>query len=147
AWLPQTSSAPEPPDLRELLVGGRDVTGEWAWILDFLYYSVLNFEHRFGISDTIDSSEGGPGSMDLATFILQQEIVLERSPPFTLPLQSIMSKAPGIAIGTYVGLQAAGSEPLLMLITVPGGILAVSSAIGISKALERGLHKAVEKLF
>jgi hypothetical protein len=63
----------------------------------------------------------------------------------TFPFQSLVTKAPGIAIGTFSGIQAAGDLSPLMLLTVPGGILVVSSAIGISKALERGLNKKVEE--
>lgn len=35
---------------------------------------------------------------------------------------------------------------MLMLLTVPTGIVVCSSAIGVSKALEKGLNKAVEKI-
>ena len=75
------------------------------------------------------------------------EVVIEQSPPITLPLSKLLSKAPGVAIGTFIGYQIGAESPALMLLSVPGGILAVSSAIGIAKALERGLQNKVEALF
>ncbi|QDL99053.1 hypothetical protein FLL57_17865 [Rhodopseudomonas palustris] len=58
----------------------------------------------------------------------------------------MLAKAPGVAIGTMVGMKAAGDTSMLMLLTVPTGIVVCSSAIGVSKALEKGLNKAVEKI-
>jgi len=81
------------------------------------------------------------------TNALNIEVVIEQSPPNALPLSKLLSKAPGVAIGTFIGYQIGAESPALMLISVPGGILAVSSAIGIAKALERGLHNKVEALF
>jgi hypothetical protein len=78
---------------------------------------------------------------------LEIEVVIERSPPIALPLSKLLAKAPGVAIGTFIGYQIGAEHPMIMLASVPGGILAVSSAIGISKALERGLHMKVEALF
>ena len=79
--------------------------------------------------------------------LIETPIVIELSPPTILPLGTLLAKAPGIAIGTFVGIQAASEMPAyIALLTVPGGIIAVSSAIGISRALERGLNKAIEKL-
>lgn len=75
--------------------------------------------------------------------VLNAEIVIERSPPTAISLQALLVKAPGVAIGTFIGVQAAGEFAPLMLLTVPGGILAVSSAIGVSKALEAGLNKRI----
>jgi hypothetical protein len=81
------------------------------------------------------------------TKALSIEVVIEQSPPITLPLSKLLSKAPGVAIGTFIGYQIGAESPAIMLLSVPGGILAVSSAIGIAKALERGLHNKVEALF
>jgi hypothetical protein len=78
--------------------------------------------------------------------VLNAPIVIEQSPPTALPLATLLAKAPGIAIGTFIGLQAAGDVATLMFITVPGGILVVSSVIGISRALEQGLNRAVTRL-
>lgn len=73
-------------------------------------------------------------------------IVVENSPPEAVTFRSLLAKAPGVAIGTLVGMKAAGDMPTLMLLTVLTGIVVCSSAIGVSKALEKGLNKAVEKL-
>jgi hypothetical protein len=77
---------------------------------------------------------------------LNAPIVIEQSPPTTIPLGTLIAKAPGIAIGTFIGMQVAGDATYLMFVTVPGGILVVSSAIGISKALEQGLNRLVARL-
>ena len=39
---------------------------------------------------------------DLAS-ALNIEIVIEQSPPIALPLSKLLSKAPGVAIGTFIG--------------------------------------------
>jgi hypothetical protein len=77
---------------------------------------------------------------------LAANIVIEQSPPDWALLKDLIKKSPGVAIGTYIGMQAAGQYPQLMYITVPAGIMVVSSAIGISKALAKGLNKKVEAL-
>jgi hypothetical protein len=53
--------------------------------------------------------------------ILKSKVVVEQSPPIALPLGKLLLKAPGVAIGTYVGMQAADGNTMLMLATVPGG--------------------------
>ena len=73
-------------------------------------------------------------------------IVIENSPPDAVTFRSLLTKAPGVAIGTMVGMKAAGDTSLLILLTVPTGIVVCSSAIGVSKALEKGLNKVVEKV-
>ena len=78
--------------------------------------------------------------------VLNGDIVIENSPPEAVTFRSLLAKAPGVAIGTMVGMKAAGDTSLLMLLTVPTGIVVCSSAIGVSKALEKGLNKAVEKV-
>jgi hypothetical protein len=79
-------------------------------------------------------------------YVLAANIVIEQSPPDWALLKDLIKKSPGVAIGTYIGMQAAGQYPQLMYITVPAGIMVVSSAIGISKALAKGLNKKVEAL-
>jgi hypothetical protein len=115
-------------------------------INDFLAASVFNFERTTRVSDSMTALAGsGSYSDSLVLYILNQPIVIERSPPLSLPLHTLLTKAPGLAIGTFVGVQAAGDHSLLMLATVPGGIILVSSAIGISKALQGGLAKIVDR--
>ncbi len=79
--------------------------------------------------------------------IMNANIVVEESPPSWEQLKALVSKSPAIGIGTFVGFQWAGTHPELMILTVPIGIVVVSSAIGISEALKKGLNKKVEALF
>jgi len=50
-------------------------------------------------------------------------------------------------IGTYLGWSVASDRSVLLFITVPGGIIIVSSAIGLASALAAGLSKSVKRLF
>lgn len=84
----------------------------------------------------------------LVDFLLDQSIVIERSPPFSLSLKGVLTSAnTPLWIGTFAGGAAAWDHPVLLLLTVPGGIIAVSSASGIGRALEAGLNKALKRLF
>jgi hypothetical protein len=80
-------------------------------------------------------------------FIMNANIVVEESPPTWQQFKSLVSKSRGIGIGTFVGFQLAGTHSELMIVTVPIGILVVSSAIGVSEALRKGLNKKVGALF
>jgi hypothetical protein len=93
------------------------------------------------------SYEGSRINAQALKVILSSRIIVQRSPAISFPLGKLIEKSPGIAIGTYVGMYAAGSSPMLMLVTVPGGILIVSSAIAIARAVETGLHKKVLSAF
>ena len=117
-------------------------------------------EQISGILDLFvrDADEGGflripsDGSLEnrrIVDFILDQEIVMERSPPFSISLKGVLDKAnPPMWIGTMVGFGAAlWDHPVLRLLTVCGGIIAVSSARGIGAALESGLQKTMKRLF
>ncbi|NPU64725.1 hypothetical protein HL667_06940 [Bradyrhizobium sp. 83012] len=78
--------------------------------------------------------------------VLQAGVVVERSPPQSVTLASLLKGASSVTIGTLLGQGvAAGSYPL-MFITVPMGIVVVGSAIGISKGLQDGLQREVERL-
>jgi hypothetical protein len=74
-------------------------------------------------------------------------VIIEQSPPIALPLSQLLSKSPGIAIGTFVGYQMSAQHPDLMLVYVAGGIVVVSSAIGVARALESGLQDRVKAFF
>jgi hypothetical protein len=50
-------------------------------------------------------------------------------------------------IGTFIGSEIARDHPVLLLVTVPGGIIVVSSALGIGAAMQAGLNKAIQRLF
>jgi hypothetical protein len=85
----------------------------------------------------------------IVNYLLDQEIVMEHSPPFSISLKGVLDRAnTPMWIGTLVGFSAAPwDHPVLLLLTVPGGIIAVSSARGIGSAMESGLQKAMKRLF
>ena len=70
------------------------------------------------------------------------EVIVEHSPPFTINFTELLKiGGPTIAIGTFVGLSAMYSP--ILLATVPGGIIAVGSAITISNVIQDGLPKVI----
>lgn len=83
----------------------------------------------------------------VVNYIMNANVVVEQSPPEWETFKALVSKSPGIGIGTFVGFQMAGPHTELMILTVPAGIIAVSSAIGVSEALKKGLNKKVDALF
>ena len=88
-----------------------------------------------------------PLNPDVVSALTDASIVIEQSPPLGIPLSTLMSRAPSVAIGTYIGMQAAGGiSPWLMFVTVPTGILVIGSAIGVAKALEKGLNQRISAL-
>jgi hypothetical protein len=141
AWL-RTETRPHGID--EQLLEHRWFDREQRVAMGFLDYAIRGHERRFPSPNIGDfGSVLNPG---IIRFVMDGEIVLENSPPEAVTFRSLLTKAPGVAIGTYVGMKAAGDTTMLMLLTVPTGIIVCSSAIGVSKALEKGLNKAVEKL-
>jgi hypothetical protein len=75
--------------------------------------------------------------------LLQTEVVLESSPPFTERFEKLVSTAPIAVVGTYVAANLP-ADPLLLL-TVPTGILLVGASVAISRAFERGLHRLIDQ--
>jgi hypothetical protein len=59
----------------------------------------------------------------------------------------LLARGGPITIGTFIGLGAAIDHPLVAFVTVPAGIIIISSAVGIAKAFEAGLNKAISRLF
>jgi hypothetical protein len=78
-------------------------------------------------------------------YVLEQQIIVERSPAEGIPLIELFKGASIATIGTYVGMQAIDGH-LLLFLTVPAGIIVVGSAAAVAKAIEKGLNKAVERL-
>ena len=84
----------------------------------------------------------------LVDFVLAQDIVMERSPPFAISFKALLdTKNSPLWIGTYIGADMAWGHPVLMILTVSGGIIVVSSALGIGSAMQAGLNKAIKRLF
>ena len=75
----------------------------------------------------------------------ESEVAVEQSPLEEIPFRALIDKSANVAIGTYVGWSAAEGKSLLLLATVPAGIIAVGAAIGISKGLMNGLNKSIER--
>jgi hypothetical protein len=73
-------------------------------------------------------------------------IVVESSPPHLADFASLVRTSSGAAVGAYVGYAAGQNAPLLLLLTVPFGILICASAMGVGRALEQGLRAKVHEL-
>jgi hypothetical protein len=87
-------------------------------------------------------------AMPVVDYILDQPIVIERSPPKSFPLKRLLGESTQIVIGAYFGSAVApANSPLLMLVAAAGGIIVIGSAKGISTGLERGLAKKIERAF
>jgi hypothetical protein len=79
---------------------------------------------------------------------LTQPIVIERSPPVHLTLKGLLNSTNlPVWIGTYMGWSVAPDHSPLLFITVPGGIIVVTSAARLADALGAGLSKSVKRLF
>lgn len=99
-----------------------------------------------GTFDDIEAnlSKGRELNSPIVNYVLQQNVVVEQSPPEWLHVTKLLSSSP-IAIGTFIGFGMSSGNPTLMLVTVPMGIIVIGAASGISKGLERGLNKVLEK--
>ncbi len=81
-------------------------------------------------------------------YILTQPIIIERSPPIAITLKGLLTATNlPIWIGTYMGWSVVPEHSVLLFITVPGGIIVVSSAAGLATALAAGLSTSVKRLF
>ena len=84
----------------------------------------------------------------IVDYVLTQPIVIERSPPFHVNLKGIITTTNlPVWIGTYMGWSVVPDHSILLFITVPGGIIIVSSAAGLANALSSGLSTSVKRLF
>jgi hypothetical protein len=85
---------------------------------------------------------------DIVDYILTQPIVIERSPPFHINLKGLITTTNlPVWIGTYMGWSVVPDHSILLFVTVPGGIIIVSSAAGLANALSSGLSTSVKRLF
>lgn len=84
----------------------------------------------------------------IVDYVLAQPIVIERSPPFHVNLKGLITTTNlPVWIGTYMGWSVVPDHSILLFITVPGGIIIVSSAAGLANALSSGLSTSVKRLF
>jgi hypothetical protein len=75
--------------------------------------------------------------------IFEQNIVLERSPPVTEMLSTLIHGATSTSLGILIG-SAFSTDPYILALTIPGGVLLMSTVMGVSTGLQRGLAKRVE---
>ena len=95
-----------------------------------------------------DRPERSIKNPNVVDYLLEQPIVIERSPPVTVTLKGLVTKTNlPVWIGTYMGWLVAPEHSVLLFITVPGGIIVVSSATGLASALAAGLERSVKRLF
>jgi len=76
---------------------------------------------------------------------LASNVVIEQSPIEELSIKQLLARATSWSLGTYLGEVAVGSSPALLVITLPLGVIIMGTAAGISKGLEAGLHRAIER--
>jgi hypothetical protein len=79
----------------------------------------------------------------LPHYLLEQKVVIERSPPLAESLGHLLHGATAISIGTLLGT-GLSSDPTVAFYAVPGGVIVMGAAIGISKGLEKGLTKLID---
>ena len=98
---------------------------------------------RSGARVHIDDIPGSDKWRQWTGALLQSEsVIVTRSPPVQDSFQSLAKMASSVAMGAWVGTEVASAlgQPILMFLTVPAGMLIISAASGISKALENGLY-------
>ena len=106
-----------------------------AFLMDADEFEFLRPERSLKNSDVLD-------------YVLTQPIVIERSPPTHVSLKGLVSATNlPVWIGTYMGWSVVPDHSVLLFITVPGGIIIVSSAAGLANALSSGLSSSVKRLF
>jgi hypothetical protein len=81
-------------------------------------------------------------------WLLQSSVVIRKSPPTDELLGKILSTASTIGVAGYAGLQIApqGANPVLLLALVAGGIIIISTAAGIGRALQDGIYERLYSL-
>jgi hypothetical protein len=94
-------------------------------------------------TDLMTSDDTKAGFEDL---FYTPNIVTEQSPPQLTDLVSLMKSGSGAVIGAFTGYTAAdhfSSAPLILLLTVPTGILICASAMGLASGIEQGLKQKI----
>jgi hypothetical protein len=82
------------------------------------------------------------------THLLTTNVVVQRSPPSEEILGKLLSSGV-IGLGAYAGMAIVPDEanPYLLLACVSGGIICISTAAGIGRALQDGLYERLLRLF
>jgi hypothetical protein len=134
----------------ERLLATRQIFHGEVAVVTFLDHALRGYEEHPPFPILLGMGRP-PANLQSVLSAMDGDIIIEESPPQAITLRALLAKAPGVAIGTLVGMTAPGmaapgDATMLMLLTVPGGIVVCSSASGVSKALEKGLNKMVERL-
>ena len=100
-----------------------------------------NVDHLMGLP------AGQPLSPEqqLAADILNESIIIERSPPVAETLINLVHGATSTSVGIWLASRF-DADPYVMMITIPAGVIIMGAAFGISKGLERGIAKRLEKI-
>jgi hypothetical protein len=95
-----------------------------------------------------DRPERSMKNEQIVEYIINQPIVIERSPPFHITLKGLVTSTNlRFWIGTYMGWDVAPDHSPLLFITIPGGIIVITSATRLADALGAGLSKSIKRLF
>jgi hypothetical protein len=86
-----------------------------------------------------------PANRQLIEECLESTVVIEQSPIEELSFKQLLGRATSWSLGTYLGIVVAGGSPALLVITIPLGVIIIGTAAGVSKGLEAGLHRAIER--
>ena len=85
---------------------------------------------------------------EIVDFVISEPFVIQRSPPDLLSLKDAITKTNfPVWIGMYMGWSVVPDNSVLLFISVPGGIIIMSSAVGLANALGSGLSTSVKRLF
>jgi hypothetical protein len=123
------------------LVKGDPINRHSQEVRIFLQLALESSERQFK-----QDRRGPVGNDGTVNEVIDASVIIENSPPEAIPFSVLLRKASSAVVGTYIGVRMAESNPVLMLLTVPAGLLVVGSAMGVAKALEKGLNKKVQKL-
>ena len=74
-------------------------------------------------------------------------MVIQESPPRLDSVMNPAKRGAGVVIGTYTGLAIADGNPLILLISVPAGIVLGGAAVGVARGLETALEEKIIDLF
>jgi len=77
--------------------------------------------------------------------LVQSKIIIERSPEQALTLGTALKKATSVTIGAFLGAAVVGFNPMLMIITVPTGVLLMGPVMGVARGLESGLAELIHQ--
>jgi hypothetical protein len=89
------------------------------------------------------ASQSIPRTAPIITMLLAERVVIENSPPVAETISHFLQHATSTSLGILIGTGLT-HNPLVMVITIPAGIILMGATLGITKGLERGLAKLVE---